>query len=64
MNKFRAYLEATTDELKNKVSWPSWEELRSSSLLVMVASLIFALVVMVIDFVGSNMMSIIYNLNS
>ncbi|MBI3235408.1 MAG: preprotein translocase subunit SecE [Bacteroidetes bacterium] len=64
MNKFKAYLESTVDELKNKVSWPTWEELRSSSMLVMVASIIFAFVVMLIDFIGSNLMSIIYNLNS
>lgn len=64
MNKVRAYLDATLDELKNKVSWPTAEELRSSALLVMVASLIFALVVVVIDLVGSNLMNIIYNLNS
>lgn len=63
MNKFRSYIESTIDELKNKVSWPTWEDLQSSAMLVMLASIIFAFVVMIIDFVGSNVMSFIYNLS-
>jgi preprotein translocase subunit SecE len=62
MSKFREYIDNTTDELKNKVSWPTWEELQSSTSLVLVASLIFAIVVMIIDFVGSQTLDLIYNL--
>lgn len=39
----------TSDELVNKVSWPSWEELRSSTAIVVIASIIFALVIWMID---------------
>ena len=39
----------TTDELVNKVTWPTWEELRSSTAIVVVASIIFAVVILLID---------------
>ncbi|MFN4000500.1 preprotein translocase subunit SecE [Algoriphagus sp.] len=37
------------DEMKNKVTWPSYSFLQNSAVLVLVASLIFALVIGVID---------------
>jgi preprotein translocase subunit SecE len=39
----------TTDELVNKVTWPTWTELRSSNIIVVIASILFALVIMLID---------------
>jgi len=35
--------------LVNKVSWPTWEELRESTWIVLIASLIFALVIWALD---------------
>jgi preprotein translocase subunit SecE len=46
-----AYLEDTYNELVNKVSWPAWKDLQSSAIVVLVASLCFALIVWVMDFV-------------
>lgn len=43
------YFRETRDELVNKVSWPTWEELRESTWIVLVASLLFALVVWGLD---------------
>lgn len=40
-----AYVEMTT-----KVTWPTWKELQNSSILVMVASLIIASVVFLMDY--------------
>jgi len=51
MSKFRTYIESTVDELVNKVSWPTWSELQSSSVIVLVASIIIALAVWLMDFV-------------
>ena len=52
----------TADELVNKVSWPSWEELRSSTAIVIVASVIFALVLWVIDSALGGVMDLLYSL--
>jgi preprotein translocase subunit SecE len=49
MNKVANYLQETYNELIHKVSWPSWADLQSSSIVVMVASLIIAVVVFAMD---------------
>lgn len=51
MAGFIAYIEDTYNELVHKVSWPAWKDLQSSAIVVLVASLVFALVVFLMDFV-------------
>ncbi|QQS50271.1 MAG: preprotein translocase subunit SecE [Bacteroidota bacterium] len=60
--KFIAYLKDTYNELINKVSWPSWDELQESAIVVMIASLIFALVIALMDVSFKNLMEGIYGL--
>ena len=47
--KIQTYLEESYDELKHKVSWPTWSELQGSAIVVSVASLIIAVVVYLMD---------------
>ena len=47
--KLQSYIEESYDELKHKVSWPTWSELQSSAIVVSVASLIIAIVVYLMD---------------
>ena len=37
--------------MKSKVSWPTYKELQESSILVLIASLIFALIIGIMDLV-------------
>lgn len=60
--KFRLYLQEAYDELIHKVTWPTWKELQSSALVVMVASLIISILVFVMDISFKNMMELIYGL--
>lgn len=46
----------------HKVSWPKWNELQSSTVVVMVASLIIALLIYVMNITFSNLMSVVYNI--
>ena len=62
MNKFTLYIKESYVELAKKVTWPSWGQLQSSAILVMVASLIFAAVVFVMDLGFKNIMTAIYNM--
>lgn len=62
MNKIALYFKESYFELTKKVSWPSWAQLQSSAILVMVASLIFAGVIFAMDIVFKNIMTFIYNL--
>lgn len=62
MNKLREYLRLSTDELVNKVSWPTWEDLQESTVIVMVASMLIALVIYVIDIVSSGALGFFYQI--
>ncbi len=56
------YVKNAYAELVEKVTWPTWKELQSSAIVVMVASLIFALVVLAMDLSFENIMKAIYSL--
>ncbi|GAP69246.1 preprotein translocase, SecE subunit, bacterial [Bacteroidales bacterium 6E] len=60
--KLKVYIEEAYDELVHKVTWPTWKELQSSALVVMVASFIIALVIFVMDISFENIMELIYGL--
>lgn len=44
----------------HKVTWPKYADLQNSAILVLVASLIFALLIGVIDYGVENLMEFIY----
>ena len=54
------YIKESYHELVNKVSWPSFPQLQSSTVVVMVASAIFAVVVLAMDITFENVMEFIY----
>ncbi|MBQ3616857.1 MAG: preprotein translocase subunit SecE [Bacteroidales bacterium] len=60
--KIKTYLSATYDELVNKVSWPTWQELQNSAVIVMVATFIIAFLVFIMDISLKNVMELIYGL--
>lgn len=62
MRKFINYLKESYTELTQKVTWPTWSKLQSSALLVMVATVIIAAVLFVIDYVFQYLMTAIYTL--
>ena len=62
MRRFINYLKESYAELTKKVSWPTWDKLQNSAIVVMVASAIVALVVFAIDFVIEVAMKFIYTL--
>jgi len=62
MAKIGTYIQESADELFNKVSWPTWSELQNSAIVVMIASVIFALIIFAMDQSFSKLMTIIYDL--
>ncbi len=48
---FKTYLSESYNELVNKVSWPTWKELQSSAIVVLVTALIISLVVFAMDYI-------------
>ena len=55
------YVKESYNELVHKVSWSSFAQLQNSTIVVMVASVIFALVVLVMDISFENIMAAIYD---
>ena len=62
MSKFINYLKESYTELAKKVTWPTWEKLQSSAILVLVTTIILAAVIWVIDFAFQHLMEFIYAL--
>ncbi|MFO8054850.1 MAG: preprotein translocase subunit SecE [Bacteroidales bacterium] len=62
MGKLKTYVKESYDELMNKVSWPTWNELQNSAIVVSIASLIIALIVFLMDITFRNILEQFYNL--
>jgi preprotein translocase subunit SecE len=60
--KIKLYLQEAFNELIHKVSWPTWPDLQSSALVVMVASLIIALIIFAMDYSFQNLMDLVYSM--
>jgi preprotein translocase subunit SecE len=61
MSKVTAYINDTIEEMRYKVSWPKYSELQKSSVLVLVGSLVFAVVVGAMDFVFDKSLTWFYS---
>jgi preprotein translocase subunit SecE len=65
MNKFfqkiSDYIKESYSELVHKVSWPTQQELVSSTIVVMTASLLMALVIFAIDFSFESIVKLFYS---
>jgi len=46
----KTYIEETINELTNKVSWPSWDDLQASSIIVLTTSIILSLIIWLMDY--------------
>lgn len=62
MTKITRYIQDSAEELLHKVSWPTWAELQNSAIIVMIASVIFALIIFVMDQSFTTLMEFIYSL--
>lgn len=60
MAGIRTYIEEAIDELSNKVSWPTWTELQSSGIVVLIATFIIAGLIYLMDFAFGQVMDLIY----
>ena len=51
MAGIRTYIEETVNELTNKVTWPTWENLQASSVIVLVTCVILSLIIWLMDYI-------------
>lgn len=62
MDRLRAWFQTYSDELLYKVQWPTVPELQSSTITVLVASLLIAFVIFIMDLSSSKVMEILYGI--
>ncbi|MCK9480498.1 MAG: preprotein translocase subunit SecE [Bacteroidia bacterium] len=62
LDRIKNYWNLMVDELLNKVTWPTWEELRQASVIVLVASIIIALLVYLADIVLGFVLQFFYGI--
>ncbi|HMO40518.1 MAG TPA: preprotein translocase subunit SecE [Saprospiraceae bacterium] len=62
MERLKLYLKESYNELVHKVTWPTWANLQSSTIVVVVASIIFAIIIFLMDVISNGILSQIYKL--
>ena len=62
MNKFSVFLRDSYKELTEKVTWPKWEQLQQSTMIVLGATLFITAIVALMDFIANGSMKFIYSL--
>jgi preprotein translocase subunit SecE len=62
MNSVILYVKESYNELLHKVTWPTMPELLSSTTVVLIASVIIALIILVMDVVSKGVLDSIYSL--
>jgi preprotein translocase subunit SecE len=62
MNKISAYIRDSYKEMGEKVTWPNWEQLQQSTMIVLVATLFITAIVGVMDFGLNGILKFIYSL--
>ena len=62
MRKFVNYLKECAVELTQKTSWPTWQKLQASALLVLGTTVALAAVIFGVDWVFQTIMKAVYSL--
>lgn len=61
MAKVLDFIKDSYTEITEKVTWPTWSQLQNHAVVVLVASVIIALLIFVMDKASSNVMELLYN---
>jgi preprotein translocase subunit SecE len=62
MSKIGSYVQEAYDELLHKVTWPSWEELQQTTIIVLIALGLVTAVIFGMDIVSENVLTFIYKI--
>lgn len=62
MAKFGTYIQEAYDELVHKVTWPSWDELQQTTVIVLVSLILITMLIFGMDIAAEKTLSFIYSL--
>jgi preprotein translocase subunit SecE len=61
MSKLTAYFRDSYRELIEKVTWPTWQQLQQSTMIVLVSTIIITLIVWAMDFGIAGLLDLVYS---
>lgn len=62
MSKFGSYIQEAYDELVHKVTWPTWDELQQTTVIVLVALAITTMIMLGMNIASEKVITLIYNI--
>ena len=62
MNKVTQYIRDSYKELMEKVTWPNWDQLQQSTMIVLGATIVITAIVAVMDFGVNGTLKFVYSL--
>jgi preprotein translocase subunit SecE len=62
MSKITAYVRDSYRELLEKVTWPTWQQLQQSTMIVLVATLIITAIVWLMDLGIASLLDLFYSI--
>lgn len=62
MAKLGTYVQEAYDELVHKVTWPTWEELQQTTVIVLVSLLVVTILFLGMDQISERVLKLIYNI--
>ena len=61
MNKIAIYFKESYKELTEKVTWPNWEQLQQSTMIVLVSTLVITAIISLMDFAAGGALKFVFN---
>jgi preprotein translocase subunit SecE len=60
MGNLTAYIRESFDELTQKMTWPTWQNLQETTGVVLVGTALLAAIIFVMDFISNQLLHLIY----
>ena len=64
MGSLQNYVRESYNELVNNVTWPSYSNLQNDTIVVIIATIIFAAIIFGMDTIANQVLKVIYSLNA
>jgi preprotein translocase subunit SecE len=62
MEKLRSYINESLEELKTKMTWPTWINLQQTTAVVLLASAMLAIIIFGMDSIANQALKLIYGI--
>lgn len=60
MNKIATIFKDSYKELVEKVTWPTWEQLQQSTMIVLISTLLITAIIWIMDFSAGGLIKFLY----